>query len=96
MDDGRRHVPLRTCLACGNKTTKSELSRIVATPQGTVEMDSTGKASGRGAYICKDRKGGHAPLKKGRLEYALRRGLRDEEWAKLEALIESTVIPETA
>lgn len=33
---------------------KKELIRIVRTPQGTVEMDATGKRAGRGAYICAD------------------------------------------
>ena len=32
---------------------KKELVRIVRLPDGTVELDLTGKKSGRGAYICK-------------------------------------------
>jgi predicted RNA-binding protein YlxR (DUF448 family) len=33
---------------------KSELIRVVKSPEGEVSMDLTGKKSGRGAYICKD------------------------------------------
>ena len=33
---------------------KRELIRIVRTPEGTVVMDSSGKRSGRGAYVCRD------------------------------------------
>jgi predicted RNA-binding protein YlxR (DUF448 family) len=33
---------------------KKELLRIVKTPEGNIEMDKTGKKSGRGAYICAD------------------------------------------
>ena len=32
---------------------KKELVRIVRLPSGDVELDLTGKKSGRGAYICK-------------------------------------------
>ena len=93
MSDRGRHVPMRTCLACGKKTIKSELVRIVATPQGTVQMDSMGKAPGRGAYVCSDGKCAKLSLKRGRLEYALRRGLRDEEWAEVAAMFESIATP---
>jgi len=31
-----RHVPIRSCVICGNKTAKRELTRIVAAPLGTV------------------------------------------------------------
>ena len=47
-----RHVPERKCVACGQRAAKRELTRIVRTPQGTVHADSTGKLSGRGAYLC--------------------------------------------
>jgi hypothetical protein len=32
---------------------KRELVRIVKSPEGDISVDFTGKASGRGAYICK-------------------------------------------
>jgi hypothetical protein len=31
---------------------KKEMTRVVRTPEGSVEVDLTGKRSGRGAYIC--------------------------------------------
>ncbi len=33
---------------------KSELLRIVRSPEGEVTFDPTGKKAGRGAYICND------------------------------------------
>jgi len=48
-----KHVPQRTCIACRSVRSKGDLLRIVRTPQGVVEVDSTGKAAGRGAYICR-------------------------------------------
>lgn len=34
---------------------KKELIRVVRTPDGAVLIDLTGKKSGRGAYLCKDK-----------------------------------------
>ena len=48
----KRHIPERTCVACGSKKPKSELVRIASSPQGQVAVDATGKAPGRGAYVC--------------------------------------------
>jgi len=44
-----RHVPQRTCVGCRTVRPKRELVRVVRTPEGTVELDPTGKRSGRGA-----------------------------------------------
>jgi predicted RNA-binding protein YlxR (DUF448 family) len=93
MKGSTRHIPLRTCINCGNKTEKRDLVRIVATPQGTVEVDPTGKMPSRGAYLCKTGECAIGPLKKGRMEYALRTSLKDEAWAELASFltaIEST------
>lgn len=46
-----RRQPQRTCVACRDVAGKRTLVRVVRTPDGTVELDSTGKKSGRGAYV---------------------------------------------
>jgi len=48
-----RKIPERRCLGCGESFPKKELLRIVRTSDGNVELDFTGKKSGRGAYTCK-------------------------------------------
>ena len=47
-----KHVPERTCAACGAKKPQRELLRVAA--QGGVSpiLDEGGKAPGRGAYLC--------------------------------------------
>jgi hypothetical protein len=50
-----RHVPQRTCIACRQVKSKRELIRVVRAPDGKVFADETGKANGRGAYLCRDR-----------------------------------------
>ena len=47
-----KHVPQRTCVACRETDAKRTLIRLVRTPEGTVEVDPTGKRNGRGAYLC--------------------------------------------
>lgn len=47
-----RHIPDRSCIACGQKAPKRELVRIVRVPDGPVIPDPTGRANGRGAYLC--------------------------------------------
>jgi predicted RNA-binding protein YlxR (DUF448 family) len=49
-----RKPPLRMCVGCREMKIKKELIRIVRTPAGDIELDNTGKKSGRGAYICPD------------------------------------------
>lgn len=39
-------------MACGSKKPKRELVRIASSPEGRVSVDVTGKAPGRGAYVC--------------------------------------------
>lgn len=88
-----RRVPQRTCAACRQLRPKRELLRIVRTPEGHVELDPTGKKSGRGTYLCARRSCWDLGLKKGRLEQALSVPLSPEDRAALEAYRE-TLPPE--
>lgn len=47
----KRKVPLRKCVVTNEMKPKKDLIRIVRTPEGEVEVDITGKKSGRGAYV---------------------------------------------
>ncbi|MYC28560.1 MAG: YlxR family protein [Chloroflexi bacterium] len=67
-----RHIPERKCVACGQRVPKRLLTRIVRTPQGEVQADSTGKTSGRGAYLCHSPDCWERGLRKGGLEKSLR------------------------
>ena len=69
-----KRKPQRTCLGCRTSKDKNELIRIVRSPEGTVSCDLTGKANGRGAYICPD----SACLAKAVKSRALNRALKVE------------------
>lgn len=47
-----KKVPMRMCIGCREMKPKRELARIVRTAEGEIEVDPTGKKSGRGAYVC--------------------------------------------
>lgn len=48
----QKHVPLRTCVVCRETSAKRTLIRIVRTDENSFDIDPTGRANGRGAYLC--------------------------------------------
>ncbi len=46
-----KKTPLRKCVGCGEMISKKEMLRIVKTKDNIIELDSTGKKNGRGAYL---------------------------------------------
>ena len=47
-----RKIPMRRCVGCMESKPKKELIRIVAAADGQLSIDATGKANGRGGYLC--------------------------------------------
>ncbi|OWZ84274.1 RNase P modulator RnpM [Natranaerobius trueperi] len=79
----KKKVPVRTCLGCQDKKQKRELIRIVRTPVGDIDLDHTGKANGRGTYICPASDCLDKALKKDRLKKALKYNVTDEDKERL-------------
>lgn len=52
--ESKKQTKMRRCVNCRESKNKAELLRIVRTPEGNFAIDFTGKANGRGAYICKN------------------------------------------
>ena len=48
----QKKIPQRQCMGCRERADKRDLIRVVRTPDGNVQLDFSGKLSGRGAYIC--------------------------------------------
>lgn len=48
-----KKTPQRMCVVCREMKDKKDLIRIVRSKDGDVHIDLTGKANGRGAYLCK-------------------------------------------
>ena len=45
------HVPVRTCVGCGRRSSPSDLVRLVVR-EGALTVDAARQAPGRGAYTC--------------------------------------------
>jgi predicted RNA-binding protein YlxR (DUF448 family) len=69
-----KRVRPRTCIGCGTESPKKGLVRIVRSPEGNFSVDATGRAPGRGAYICPNLK----CLQEARRKKALSKCLRIE------------------
>jgi predicted RNA-binding protein YlxR (DUF448 family) len=91
----RKHIPQRTCVGCGQVQGKREMTRVVRTPEGRVEIDPTGKRNGRGAYIHRTRSCWDMALAGDRLAHALKVILPDPDRQALEAFAISLPIEET-
>ncbi len=50
----QRKIPMRRCAGCMQSRPKRELIRIVSLGEGHISLDLTGKANGRGVYLCPD------------------------------------------
>lgn len=67
-----KKISYRTCIGCQLRKPKKELLRIIRTPEGRIEIDFTGKKSGRGAYLCYNIECFEEAIKKNRLGRALK------------------------
>jgi predicted RNA-binding protein YlxR (DUF448 family) len=74
-----RHIPQRTCVGCRSTAAKRGFVRVVRTPEGRVMVDPTGKAAGRGAYLCASPACWEVALKRGRLGQSLRVSIPEED-----------------
>lgn len=71
------------CVGCQEMKPKKELIRIVRTPEGSIEIDPTGKRAGRGAYICPQVACLEKAVKGKRLERAFQQSVAPEIVADL-------------
>ena len=80
----KKHIPQRTCVVCRKVRPKRELLRIVRTPAQSLIVDQTGKAAGRGAYVCADAAcWQEKSFSRGTIGQALKMTISDEEWTLL-------------
>lgn len=79
----KKKVPLRVCAGCQEQKSKKEMIRVVRTPEGIVEIDKTGKKSGRGVYICQNPDCLEKAYKEHRLERLLKTKVSDDIYESL-------------
>lgn len=83
----QKKIPMRTCVVTREKYPKKELIRVVRTPEGEIEIDTSGKKNGKGAYLKLSKE----VIEKAHLNKALNRALEvdipEEIYEKLEGLL---------
>lgn len=84
-----RKIPLRVCVGCQEQKPKKELLRIVRTPENVVEIDRTGKKSGRGVYVCATSECLEKAYEEHRLERSLKTKVSEEIYTGLRSELES-------
>ena len=83
-----KKIPQRTCIGCGEKKDKKDLIRIVKDKEGNISIDKTGRANGRGAYICDKLECLEKAIKSKKLEKSFEMKIEDEIYEALRGVLE--------
>ncbi len=88
-----KHIPVRTCIATGEKKPKNELMRLVKLPDGSVKVDPRSKLQGRGANITMSMEAFDMAIKKKAISRALKleRSLDEKERENLRKDFEQAI-----
>ena len=73
-----KKIPARMCTGCGEMKPKTELVRVVKSPEGEISLDKTGRKNGRGAYICNSVECFNKAIRKKAFERAFGVSISDE------------------
>ena len=83
-----KKVPMRQCIGCREMKPKKELVRVVRSQEGVVAFDKTGRAAGRGAYICLNKDCLQKAKKTRAFDRALEHAIPPEVYEQLELDLE--------
>ncbi|MDD6158301.1 MAG: YlxR family protein [Oscillospiraceae bacterium] len=84
-----KKIPIRQCLGCREQKAKTELLRVVRSPEGSVSLDFRGKAPGRGAYICRSGECLKRAVRSRALERSLGAPIPEEVYERLREELEA-------
>lgn len=79
-----KKIPMRKCIGCGDNKPKKELIRVVKNKENEIFLDKTGKANGRGAYLCYDENCLNKAIKSKALNRAFESNIDEETIKTLE------------
>ena len=82
-----KSLPQRSCIGCNTKKDKKDLIRIVKNKDGNISIGKTGKANGRGAYICNNVECLEKAIKSKRLEKTFEEKIDNEIYENLRGVI---------
>ncbi|KYD09381.1 MAG: DUF448 domain-containing protein [Caldibacillus debilis] len=84
----QKKIPMRKCVATGEMKPKKEMIRVVRSKEGEVSIDPTGKKSGRGAYLSKNKEAILLAKKKNVLSHHLQVPVDESIYDELLELVE--------
>lgn len=73
-----KQIPLRQCIGCREMKMKTELVRVIKTPDNQICLDKTGRMNGRGAYICLNKDCYNKAVKSKGIERSLKVAIPEE------------------
>lgn len=82
-----KNIPQRTCIGCNEKKDKKEFIRIVKDNQNNISIDRTGKANGRGAYICDNLDCLEKAIKNKKIEKSFKMSMNNSVYENLRTVI---------
>ena len=82
-----KKLPERKCIGCSEVKPKNELLRIVKNKENEIFIDLTGKANGRGAYICPKEDCLEKAVKSNRLAKSFEQEISQDIYEKLKEVI---------
>jgi len=82
-----KKIPQRLCTGCGEMKPKKDLVRVVKPKEGDIDIDLTGRANGRGAYICRRLSCLQAARKARRFERAFSCKIPDDVYDRMEEVL---------
>ena len=86
---GIKIIKIRRCVSCRKNFHKSELLRVVKTPDENFAVDFDGKAQGRGAYICKNPNCAENAKKRRQFDKSFKTKVPDEIYEKIISAIDN-------
>ncbi len=84
----QKKIPQRQCMGCRERKAKREMIRVVRGTDSTVSLDFSGKAPGRGAYICPNPECLKKAIRSKALDRSLEVTIPEEVYARLQKEME--------
>ena len=82
-----KSIPQRTCIGCNSKKDKKDFIRIIKDNQNNISIDKTGKANGRGAYICDSMDCLEKAIKNKRIEKSFKMNIDEKVYEELRTVM---------
>nr|WP_314277121.1 YlxR family protein [uncultured Peptostreptococcus sp.] len=84
----QKKIPQRKCIVCQTRDAKRGLIRVVKNKENEIFIDPTGRANGRGAYVCANQECLKKAIKTKQLNRAFKIEVDDQVYENLLSQLE--------